>query len=107
MSAEIVVTNENFQAEVLSSEKPVLLDFWAEWCTPCRMIAPSVEQLAVAYAGKLKVGTVDVDAQAELATQYGIISIPTLLVFKGGELVRQKTGAVPKHEIENLFEDLV
>lgn len=107
MSAETVITNENFQTEVLSSDKPVLLDFWAEWCTPCRMIAPSVEQLAVAYSGRLKVGTVDVDAQAELATQYGIISIPTLLVFQGGELVRQKTGAVPKHEIENLFKDLV
>jgi thioredoxin 1 len=107
MSVEVVITSENFEAEVLSSDKPVLVDFWAEWCMPCRMIAPSVEQLAEAYAGRLKVGTVDVDAQNELATRFGIISIPTLIVFQNGEVVRQKLGALPKHEIEGLFKDLV
>jgi thioredoxin 1 len=107
MSMEVVITSENFETEVLSSDKPVLVDFWAEWCMPCRMIAPSVEQLAEAYSGRLKVGTVDVDAQNELATRFGIISIPTLIVFKDGEVVRQKLGALPKHEIEGLFKDLV
>ncbi len=107
MSSETIITNANFEAEVAASEMPVLVDFWAEWCMPCRMIAPSVEQLAQTYAGKLKVGTVNVDAEPDLANRFGIVSIPTLLVFKGGEMVRQKLGALPKHEIEALFKDLV
>jgi thioredoxin 1 len=85
----------------------VLVDFWAEWCMPCRMIAPLVEELAGTYAGKLKVGTVNVDEQPDLANRFGIISIPALLVFKNGELVQQKLGAVPKHEIEGLFKNLI
>jgi thioredoxin len=100
MSAEITVTKANFQKEVLESSEPVLLDFWAEWCNPCRMIAPSVEQLAEAYKGKVKVGKVNVDAEPDLASQFGIISIPSLLLFKGGELAAQRVGAFPKHEIE-------
>ena len=107
MSAEIVITAGNFETEVMSSDKPVLVDFWAEWCMPCRMIAPLVEELAVTYAGKLKVGTVNVDEQPDLANRFGIISIPALLVFKNGELVQQKLGAVPKHEIEGLFKNLI
>ncbi len=107
MSAEFIVTADNFQSEVLDSPVPVLIDFWAEWCMPCRMIAPSVEQLAASYEGKIKVGMVNVDKESDLASQYGIISIPTLIVFNGGQLVRQKVGALPKHEIENLFKDLV
>ena len=107
MSAEIVITAENFETEVMSSDKPVLVDFWAEWCMPCRMIAPLVEELAATYAGKLKVGTVNVDEQPDLANRFGIISIPALLVFKNGELVQQKLGAVPKHEIEGLFKNLI
>lgn len=107
MSAEIVITAENFETEVMSSDKPVLVDFWAEWCMPCRMIAPMVEQIAEANAGRLKVGTVNVDEQPDLANRFGIISIPALLVFKNGELVQQRLGAVPKHEIEGLFKDLV
>lgn len=107
MSAEIVITAENFETEVMSSDKPVLVDFWAEWCMPCRMIAPLVEQIAEANAGRLKVGTVNVDEQPDLANRFGIISIPALLVFKNGELVQQRLGAVPKHEIEGLFKDLV
>jgi thioredoxin 1 len=107
MSTEIVITAENFESEVMASDKPVLLDFWAEWCMPCRMIAPSVEQLAGVYGDRLKVGTVNVDVEGDLATRFGIVSIPTLMVFKGGELVRQKLGALPKHEIEALFKDLV
>jgi len=107
MSAEITITEANFEAEVLKSELPVLVDFWAAWCMPCRMIAPSVEQLAASYAGRLKVGKVDVDSQAEIASRYGIISIPTLIVFKNGAVHKQKMGAIPKHEIEGLFKDIV
>ncbi len=107
MSVELIVTADNFQSEVLDSPVPVLIDFWAEWCMPCRMIAPSVEQLAASYEGKIKVGKVNVDKETDLASQYGIISIPTLIVFNGGQLVRQKVGALPKHGIEDLFKDLV
>ncbi|MCX7027656.1 MAG: thioredoxin [Spirochaetes bacterium] len=107
MSAEVTITSENFKSEVLESSLPVLVDFWAEWCMPCRMISPSVEQLAETYKGKLKVGKVNVDEQSEIAAQFGIISIPTLFIFKGGQVARQKVGALPKHEIENLFKDLL
>ena len=90
----------NFQKEVLDSPFPVLLDFWAEWCNPCRMIAPSVAQLADAYKGKVIVGKVDVDAEPDLASQFNVISIPTLIMFKGGQMTSQKVGAFPKHDIE-------
>jgi thioredoxin 1 len=103
MSHEMTVTAANFQKEVLESPLPVLLDFWAGWCNPCRMIAPSIEQLAAAYDGKVRVGKVDVDAEAELAGRFNIISIPTLIVFKGGSIAAQKVGALPKHEIEALI----
>jgi thioredoxin 1 len=103
MSVEINVTGANFKKEVLDSPIPVLLDFWAEWCNPCRMIAPSIEQLAEAYKGKLTVGKVNVDAEAELAGQFNIISIPTLMVFKNGQAFAQKVGAFPKHDIESLI----
>lgn len=107
MSAEITLTKENFNTEVIESPIPVLVDFWAEWCMPCRMIAPSVEQLAETYKGKIKVGKVNVDDESEIASQFGIISIPTLIVFKDGQTVKQKVGAIPKHEIENLFKGLL
>jgi thioredoxin 1 len=107
MSDEIDVTVQNFQKEVLESSVPVLLDFWAEWCMPCRMIAPSVEQLAEAYKGRIKVGKINVDAEADLAAQYNIISIPTLMVFNAGAVHSQKVGALPKRDIEGLFKDLV
>ncbi len=103
MSVEITVTGANFKKEVLESPLPVLLDFWAEWCNPCRMIAPSIDQLAEAYKGKIVVGKVNVDAESDLAAQYNIISIPTLMVFKGGEVAAQKVGAFPKHDIEALI----
>ncbi|MDX9826921.1 MAG: thioredoxin [Spirochaetia bacterium] len=103
MSVEVTLTSENFQKEVLESTIPVLVDFWAEWCMPCRMIAPSIAQIAEAYKGKVKVGKVNVDDQGDIASQYGIISIPTLLYFNEGQMVKQKVGALPKHEIENFI----
>ena len=88
----------NFQAEVLNSDKPVLLDFWAPWCGPCRMVVPMVEQIA-AERPDIKVGKVNIDEEFELARAYGISSIPTMMVLKEGRVIRQSTGAMPKNKI--------
>ena len=90
------LTSENWHSEVLQSSVPVLVDFWAVWCGPCRMIAPTIEQLAQEYAGKIKVGKVNVDDQQELAVQYRINSIPQVFLFKNGQVVDRLTGAQPK-----------
>jgi len=94
------VTEREWETEVLQSPTPVLVDFWAIWCGPCRLIAPIVEELATQYAGKLKVLKVDVDQEQSLAIRYGIMSIPTLMLFKGGQVVDQIVGALPRNVIE-------
>ena len=101
MSAYVVeITQDNFQATVLESEKPVLVDFWAEWCGPCRMIAPVVEQIAKERAETLVVGKLDVDQHGALAAQFGVQGIPFLGLFENGQLVRQAVGAMPKADLE-------
>ena len=105
MSEHITITAENFQDEVLQSKIPVLLDFWASWCNPCRMVGPFVEQLAVEYKGQIKVGKVNVDEESDLAGKHGIVSVPTLLVYKDGNIANQAVGALPKHSIEALFKE--
>ncbi|MBR3942423.1 MAG: thioredoxin [Clostridia bacterium] len=100
---EITITRENFEQEVLKSDLPVLVDFWATWCGPCMMLAPIVEEIAEEYQGKIKVGKVNVDEEGALAMQFGIQSIPTLLYFKGGKLVDTKIGYCTKAQIEQMF----
>ena len=103
----IEITNDSFEAEVMKSDLPVLLDFWAPWCGPCRFIAPAVEEVAKTYEGKVKVGKVNVDEAGEIAAKYSITSIPTLLVIKDGEIVDRKVGAVPQQAIEDMVKPLV
>ena len=102
-----VITDDNFQDEVLNSELPVLIDFWAVWCGPCKMIAPIVEDLATEYDGKAKIGKLDVDSNQQTSIKYGVRSIPTLLIFKGGELVDTIIGAVPKAKVVEKLELVV
>ena len=99
MSAAMELTKDNFKTEVIEGDVPVLVDFWAEWCGPCRAVAPVIDELAVEYEGKLKVGKVDVDAQQQLAADFGVRSIPTLLIFKDGKMAEQILGAVPKSQL--------
>ena len=96
MAHPIDVNEADFQAEVLDSETPVLVDFWAEWCGPCKMVAPVVEKIAGDYDGKLKVAKVDVDANPQLSGRYGVRSIPTFLIFSGGDPVEQMVGVMPE-----------
>lgn len=95
MAKPVEITDQNFD-EILNTDQPVLVDFWAEWCGPCKMIGPLVEELAADYDGKAVIGKVDVDTNPEVSAKFGIRSIPTLLVFKGGEIVDKQIGAVPK-----------
>ncbi len=99
--ANIVVNDANFEQEVINSDIPVIVDFWSEWCAPCRLIAPLVEDIGNEYAGKVKVCKLDVDSNPQTSMKYGIRSIPTLLIFKGGQPVETIIGAVPKEMILN------
>lgn len=97
------ITAENFDEAVLQSEKPVLVDFWAPWCGPCRMVSPLVDQLAEEYEGKAVVGKVNVDDEGELALRYDVMTIPTVIIFKDGEVADQITGAYPKAKFEEML----
>lgn len=101
--AEIVITKENFEEEVIKSEKTVLLDFWATWCGPCRMLAPIIDEIAEEYASEIKVGKVNVDEEEELAAAFHITSIPTVVVMKNGEITDMALGYRPKQEIVALL----
>lgn len=101
--SELKITKENFEEVVKKSEKPVLIDFWATWCGPCRMIAPVISQIAEEYKEELVVGKVNVDEEGELAVNFGVMSIPTLLVFKNGEVVNKAIGFMSKEEVLELI----
>ena len=101
--AELTITKDNFQAEVLESDIPVLVDFWATWCGPCKMVGPIVAEIAEEYAGKVKVGKVNVDEEPQLAMQFKVTAIPTLFVFKNGQVDGQIVGFAQKDEIVKMF----
>jgi thioredoxin 1 len=105
--AALEVTDDSFASEVLNSELPVLVDFWAEWCGPCKMVSPIVEELSNEYNGKVKVAKLDVDSNPQTATNYGIRGIPTLLMFKDGSAVDQIVGAVPKTHIAERLDKII
>ena len=98
-------TDGNFKKEVLESELPVLVDFWAQWCAPCKMIAPAVEELAKEYSTKMKIGKLDVDSNSKSATHYGVMSIPTLIFFKKGKIMGQVSGALTKASLKQKIEE--
>ena len=102
--AELKITRENFENEVMKSNIPVLIDFWAPWCGPCRMMGPVIEQLADEYEGKAKVGKVNVDEEGELSQAFGVMSIPTIVLVKDGKVVKQAVGARPKAEVEAMLQ---
>ena len=107
MSSILTITDANYEVEVIKSKLPVLVDFWAVWCGPCKAIHPIVEELATDYDGRVKFAKCDVDANNQIAMQHGIRSIPTLLIFKGGKIVEQIIGAVPKHHIKAKLDKLL
>ena len=102
----IEFTSNNFENEVLNSSMPVLVDFWAEWCGPCKMLTPVIDELASEYAGKVSIGKLNVDENSDIASNYGIRSIPCLLFFKNGKVEKQIMGAVPKSEISEILNNL-
>jgi thioredoxin 1 len=107
MAEEVTVTAGNFDAEVVKSTVPVIADFWAEWCGPCKMIAPILKELATTYKDKIKIAKIDVDAESDLAQKFNIVSIPTLLLFNKGQVVRQQIGAVPRQALEKMIKEVL
>ncbi|NLN17490.1 MAG: thioredoxin [Firmicutes bacterium] len=109
MEGNLIVhlTSGNFQAEVLDSELPVLVDFWADWCGPCRQIAPVIDEVAKEYEGRMKVGKVNVDQEQDLAVRYGVMSIPTLVIFQKGQAVERLVGAMPKEALKRKLDGLL
>ena len=105
MSEEVTITNDNFEDEVIKSTVPVLADFWADWCVPCKMIAPALEEISEEYKGKIKIGKINVDDEGDLAMKFNVVSIPTLLLFKNGEVVNKQVGAGSKDIIEGIFKE--
>lgn len=107
MAAEVTVTTDNFKEEVLESNVPVLADFWAQWCVPCRMVGPILAQMADEYDGKLKIAKINVDEAGELAAEYNIVSIPSILLFDKGKMVKQQIGAVPRQTLEQMVAEYI
>ena len=109
MASQTVVelTDSNFESEVMNSEVPVLVDFWAEWCQPCRMLAPTIDAIADEYQGKVKVGKVDIDSNREVAANHSISSIPTVIVFKNGEVEKKFVGLTSKDQFKSTLDELV
>lgn len=104
---EVVITNDNFEEEVLKSDMPVLVDFFATWCGPCKMLAPIVERVAENYEGKLKVGKCDIDEADALAEKFNIMSVPTLKIFKGGEEIHTSVGAMSQADLESVIDGIL
>jgi thioredoxin 1 len=102
----IILTKDNFAQQVLNSTMPVLVDFWAEWCGPCKMIAPVLDELADEYSGKVQIGKVNIDEHQDLATEYGVRAIPTLLIFQGGQVAEQIVGLRSKRDLKASFDKL-
>lgn len=103
----IILSDQNFQNEINESKVPVLVDFWAEWCAPCRMIAPILDEISEEYEGKLKIGKLNVDQNRSIAAQFGVMSIPTLILFKDGEMVEQIVGAQPKENLLKIIQPVL
>jgi thioredoxin 1 len=103
----LTFTDASFDQDVLRAETPVLVDFWAEWCGPCKMMGPTIDVVATEYVGKAKIGKLDVDSNGETAMRYNIRGIPTLLLFKGGQVVEQRVGAIGKSDVEKMLESHV
>lgn len=103
----VAITNAEFEQKVVGASRPVLVDFWAEWCNPCRMLSPTIDQIAEDYQDRVIVGKVNIDEEAELANRFGVMSIPTLIVFKDGNVAAKSVGVVPKQKIASMLDDVL